>query len=403
MVTHIRPHLDEVVAAWLLITFGEKFFPGVKSAKLVFLEDEPRVYRPDSIYLGLGGKSAPESAIVFDEHRQGGRLQGTCTATLVAEHLRVRKPEVWDLVRRTLFCDIEQKVSPTELANLTKTRHSVDGGTNNLGVTNWAFDALDAIVFGHEDKSFDLIHAFLHFAERRKCENVVSEKVWTHIAKAKASQNNEVTELAYIASRMDRRWRGEWLTTTLEAMFRSTELFFGAVEEIRSKRRLDEIQTNSGPDWIMTIETESEFAARAASSALTGKSNVTLIRNSRTRHTQVFSKPTRRIGLSNFGAMIRMAEYRKRTGKLLSWKKAKGEGTVLEVPEWHMVSDTTLLNGSFTHPSVRPSCLTLGEILGIAESAFTSTGVKVWMTDYFGNGEDLFEPKSLEEVLGKSV
>ena len=36
IVTHERPHLDEIVAIWLLRRFGETRFPGISQAKVSY-------------------------------------------------------------------------------------------------------------------------------------------------------------------------------------------------------------------------------------------------------------------------------------------------------------------------------------------------------------------------------
>ena len=38
IVTHSRPHLDEIAAIWILRKFGEQTFPGISTAQLIFWE-----------------------------------------------------------------------------------------------------------------------------------------------------------------------------------------------------------------------------------------------------------------------------------------------------------------------------------------------------------------------------
>lgn len=77
LVTHINPHLDDIVAIWLFKTFQPEF----KDAKVEFIsasrnqaEKEEGV---DKIFLGTGGGR-------FDEHKEG---LNTCAGSLVYEFL----------------------------------------------------------------------------------------------------------------------------------------------------------------------------------------------------------------------------------------------------------------------------------------------------------------------------
>lgn len=92
IITHNRPHADELVALMLLRKFpeGEEKFPGVSSADVEFLGSgkipDGKTYLdfPDTIFLGVGGGPFDEHATV-DKERESGEV----CATLVARYLGI--------------------------------------------------------------------------------------------------------------------------------------------------------------------------------------------------------------------------------------------------------------------------------------------------------------------------
>ncbi len=78
LITHINPHLDDILGIWLF----RKFQPEFKEASLEFIsasrEAASKATSADKVYIGTGGGQ-------FDEHKEG--LQ-TCAGTLVYEYLK---------------------------------------------------------------------------------------------------------------------------------------------------------------------------------------------------------------------------------------------------------------------------------------------------------------------------
>lgn len=121
IITHRQPHLDELVAIFLLRQYGESLFPGVRRADIEF-------WRPDTS--SLGSRTAEdyeaEGTLLigigggrFDEHAVSGkeRVAGKCAANLVAEAIRCsRRAEVQNLIRYTSSNDLNGKVAGFELA-----------------------------------------------------------------------------------------------------------------------------------------------------------------------------------------------------------------------------------------------------------------------------------------------
>jgi len=126
--THEKPHLDEIVAIWLLKKFGEKKFPGISKAKITYWDTggETPDNRPAEEYekkgtvlIGIGGGR-------FDEHPNNGnpRKEGECTATLVAKVLQIENdPSLEKILAFTLNNDLKAAAHPFDLAYITKLMH----------------------------------------------------------------------------------------------------------------------------------------------------------------------------------------------------------------------------------------------------------------------------------------
>ena len=128
IVTHEKPHLDEIFAIWLLRTFGEEQFPGVSKAKVNYWTSggtspdglSAEQYLQDGIILvGVGGGC-------FDEHSTSAtaRKEGECTATLVAKALGIDEDPALDkLLRFVVQEDLKGSTSAFNLASMVKVMH----------------------------------------------------------------------------------------------------------------------------------------------------------------------------------------------------------------------------------------------------------------------------------------
>jgi hypothetical protein len=362
--------------------FGEKIFPGVSTAEIVFSDKEVRGDRDDCLYVGVGnGKSD------FDEHRQDGRLQNECVATLVAKRLgTLNKPGTKELLPEVLRCDTQPKTFATQLANLVKAMHRVKRGSDQHGTYLWAREAIDAIIFRKRNSGTDLRCLWKEFCleMKVKMEDEATKNVERYVHESFSRRNGFVTELASIVSRMDARVGYRWLWETFSMMLEDARMFLTAVEEMNSdKVTAFDVQTADGIEPAYFIEIDNEHAGRAAASKLTGKATICVVRNTN-GHTQIFSNPDMKLPMRNFIALLRMAEFKKWTGKTLLPEKAYGAGTIPECKQWHLPNPSMILNGSLTHPWIAPSRLTIGEIQEIARIAFTTTGRDLWIKEYCG-------------------
>jgi hypothetical protein len=148
LLTHERPHLDEIVAIWLLRKFGEQRFPGSGTAAVSFTSVrklaeaglKPEDYEARGmLLLGVGGGR-------FDEHPtlEEGRKAGDCATTLVAKELGISDdPALAKILRFVRAADVEGNASPFDVSYVVKLLHP-RFPTDPHKVIEWALVAIEA-------------------------------------------------------------------------------------------------------------------------------------------------------------------------------------------------------------------------------------------------------------------
>jgi len=145
--THVRPHLDEIVAIWLLIKFGADKYPGVAEAAIEYWTNGGNA--PDGrsaegyeaegyLLVGTGGGR-------FDEHGRNGdkSKQGDCAATLVAKDLGIdQDPILVKILKFTLTNDLHGTSHPFDISAISKAMHEFYPDDPEKVMT-WAMAALD--------------------------------------------------------------------------------------------------------------------------------------------------------------------------------------------------------------------------------------------------------------------
>lgn len=399
IVTHHRPHLDEMYAIWLLRMFGKSLFPNVENAILVFLKKELEHTYGDDLYVGIGFGQ-------FDEHRPNGRLENTCAAILVAEHLQIpSSPAMTNLLSDVLYCDTSNvNIGEVRLANLIKTMHRVKGGKDEFGTYKYAGVAFHGIVFGQRKLWFDIRVTWKEFVKER---NIPTDtKAWSNVNRfineSYGRQNSHITELACIAGCLDDDVRIPWLTETFEMLMEDALEYCRVVEYLKKHNYSIDIDMPWGLEPACLNVCDSELISKALNCESAGKPAIAVIQRS-SGHIQIFSDSKRKIDLTDFAAMVRMAEYTKRSGSVFSFESARGEGTKELCEVWHQPNKNTLLNGSLSHPGVEPSILSLGDIEDILIHAFTESRRQLWIAEYEKKGrgdcDTSTEAESLEGLL----
>jgi len=148
ILTHERPHLDEIVAIWLLRKFGEQRLPGVATAAVSYTSMrrlaeaglKPEDYEARGILLlGIGGGR-------FDEHpsMEEGRKADDCATTLVAKELGISgDPSLAKILRFVRAADVEGNASPFDISYVVKLLHA-QYPSDPHRVIEWALVAIEA-------------------------------------------------------------------------------------------------------------------------------------------------------------------------------------------------------------------------------------------------------------------
>jgi len=167
--THLNPHLDEIVAIWLLNRFGEKVFPGISEItnpyKIQYLSGNrfpksSEEYEAEGMLLiGTGGGR-------FDEHpsEDGKRKEDKCAATLVADALGLSSDPAFDqILRSTANNDLKGAGEPMGMAHIAKVR--LERGDHPGKVMEWVFEGLDAMYENQKTFHHETAVSFANIAE----------------------------------------------------------------------------------------------------------------------------------------------------------------------------------------------------------------------------------------------
>jgi len=147
IVTHPRPHLDEVVGIVLLRTYGREIYPGIENAEIKFCDagmtpegkSWKQLEKEGVVLIGIGGGR-------FDEHptQNKERVEMECAASLVAKYLGINEePWLAKLMKYTCNNDTKGGVNPFDLAammNLMMKRWFDHSPTGSL---EWAMNAVE--------------------------------------------------------------------------------------------------------------------------------------------------------------------------------------------------------------------------------------------------------------------
>ncbi len=196
ILTHEGPHLDEITAIWLLRRFGEKKFPGIGTAKVVYTgagggipggQTPEECERDGVLCIGVGGGR-------FDEHptTDGGRKQDECAATLVAGAIGVAgDPALGRILKYVVKNDLKGVGQPFDLAYLVKALHQ-QYSDNPEKVMEWAITGLE--VKYNEQSSF--VSAGEEFRRTAKVEEILGPGGKTFKMAVITSDNGQMNKFA---------------------------------------------------------------------------------------------------------------------------------------------------------------------------------------------------------------
>lgn len=426
LLLHMLPHLDELVALWIIRKFGLTHFPGVDKAPVKFVERVPqmasdRIEKSGFLCLGLGLGADRWS---IDEHRPNlkgrDRLPGQCTATLAAKRVgEDTNPALKRILDEVLWCDTESGVRYSQLAELVKLLHRFYKG-NSAEVVVWLFPALEAIysqqvlaVSAQGDET-TVSEFFSEYVSKNgnsseSIDKRVVGEIKKRIADSVSNMDRSVTELAHVVRSMQRQGVDQQIVRNFcfkvfEA-WQYDQVEFDEAVAIVDKAVVKHILVKSGSNEFtlkaIVVRGDSHHLLRAANWL---GARFVVIQNGRGQ-VQVFvnTKAPDSITLDTFVGMIRVLETSPGIRKSLVWQKLKTTGAEYVANNWYYFRDARqLLNGSLTHPAVTPTTLHLDAIVGALEHAFHPRLIVKWMRQ-IGDPMRLFSRLSKPGQFSPSV
>lgn len=163
---HPRPHLDELLALYILRKYGQTLFPGITKAKIHLVRAEGDATGEADDHegnLALGVLALGTGKGPFDEHTLEGVSQNECCATLVAKYLGVQgNPELRQLLNYTLNNDRKGTSTQFDLAQIIQALYFLHGKDKNgeLAVVTEALGLITALWERQRDFHVNAAQAF---------------------------------------------------------------------------------------------------------------------------------------------------------------------------------------------------------------------------------------------------
>jgi hypothetical protein len=343
IITHNRPHADELVALMLLKKFpqGEEKFSGVSTAEVSFLttgelpNGQTAKDFPDTVFLGCGGGD-------FDEHAtsQKGRTEGECCATLVAKYLGINMdPALQKILTFIKSEDLKGSVVKNELPTIIKLLHSFYKD-EYFKISKWVEDAYYAIYNNELDKWNSIK------------EESNRELVWKEMkGKWQRPTLENILELLKGNDYKDIIW---WEKFVNDAIDYQKSRFIEAQDEFKNKAVISDMQTKGGQMIrVCFVNSDNEEMNKYARSI---GMHVVLQINSR-GNCLIMTDRKKKIDLSYSFVLIRMAEQYYRDGiKMKDQNILSKEGFVDGIPYWYLFKTKEMgFNGSLTTTDVEPT------------------------------------------------
>lgn len=328
IVTHLRPHADELVALMLLRKFpeGEEKFPGVKNAEISFLktgelpDGKTAEDFSDTLFLGCGGG-------MFDEHATSKkeRSEGETCATLVARKLGIDKDKALEKILHFIKEeDLGGSKVKNELPMIIKFLH-VKYSEDYDSIYKWA------------EKAY-----WNEYLEEK--ENLTERGLW---------QRPTLENVFDILKK-----RGEdaesWKKFADRAIDFQRERFEMAKKEFREKGKMEKIIGADGkPINVASVESENEEMNKFARSI---GAHIVVQFNQR-GNVAILTDTKRKLDLTFCFVLLRMAEQHFRGGvKIKDEKELSKEGFVDGIPYWYLFHTKGMgFNGSSTTTDVEPT------------------------------------------------
>lgn len=334
IVTHFRPHADELIALMFLKNFteGEEKFPGVQKAKIEFLTTgklpEGKTYKdfPDTIFLGVGGGP-------FDEHESESqeRSEGEVCATLVAKALGIEsKPELQGILKVVRDEDLSGAKEKDSLSVMIKFLHS-------------CFKDDYEKIYKWSETSY--------MAHIRNFTKIGENKLFT------------LEETKKILKEENFSGVDEWISIIDTAQKYQNDEYQKALKEFDEKAIKEVVTAYDGkPVSFSFIESDNEEMSKAARSRM---SQLIVQKNSR-GNVFIFTYRKRNLDLSSVIVLLRLAEQHfAGEVKIKDTKTLSQIGIIENIPWYLFYTKDSIYNGSLTTKDIPPTKIPNNKLISI--------------------------------------
>ncbi len=390
IVTHKHLDPDATGATFLLKNYGEKKFPGISRAKVLFWsggEEFNRMGENSNILtVDVGGGR-------FDHH-PADRYPDQCAVTLVAKHLGIQeRPELRNLIRYIKNHDLHGTRAPLDFADFIQCLNKRYSGEDRK-VLEYGFAIIEAKI-ALEKKGIErdtksairLLEQWLK--EKRILSNDLGARQIRRYLNALKNGNKRDFDFAEIIQGLEIVQNSEEKVRSiafelLDAKHEEQRALFGRASIDLLKARVTVIQskkerTIKGKKFVVVSGGSDEQGfSRLARSAKYGYNAAIIIQRNSNGRTLIFTNKRHDTAraLKNIVAMIRLEEqlWQNKRRLTVDFSRLSKPGKIREVPNWYFQKENhlgggKLLNGSLTAPDIAVTKIPLGRVRQIVETA----------------------------------
>jgi len=412
MVTHVDPHLDEIETIRRFQRgHGEKQLPGSTVAAMnVRFTEGMWVVSSDTYFDSI--RMLPIGCVpgtrFNDKSRDGKRIPGHCTCTIVSSHLGLNDPILKRIAEEVLRCDSEPGVKSTELAELVKMGHR--RVSNNASVLKWAIALLDAVnvqlafAYVPAPGNHSLMTIFGQFVNEDRFPDDQARPRLCELVKGSMDRKDRITELSFIADCLIRANHPDTLDLVgfaLDHLYNDIIEYRNAIKECRKSHdritvEMFRADQNRVIDLrVLFVKSDHPSIIRASKHQDAGAAGLLIKRNSAGQVGVFADKNRQGLHIDDLVAMIRWTELPKdqldrplvggamgipadlEPAKLWDWLKS--DGALEQVPHWYYARGAGhFMNGSLTHPNEPATEIASQFFIDMTHCAFVPEKVREW-------------------------
>jgi len=396
IVTHARPHEDELAGIALLMELPSRFDTSKAGIEIVTSDQGLEKYksRDDVLFIGVGARSGFSAGCadrIFDEH--GDKDKTVCSADLVARKVVQVNGEFKEFLDEVRLHDLGRSSAPTSLASVLKARYEQE---DEHRVIEWGLRGLRAICRRIRDARPITPNpdAFLEEAasayEQVGRANRVDPRIFQGLlasftGSANSGKMTEIGTMFYALMDESAPEARYWCRLATLDLARRQVAFKKGVEDFKRNHTRLEVTTPFFVAKVAFMQSDSGLMDKVFRCRDAGAYDILVLRNAKGQ-VGIFTKNNpgqlAPLNLEPLVRMVRWAEIMASGKKPHSfWGLATEEGPKGEDTWYYFKQGGMILNGSKSKPEVRATRLTNKDLAYILKCAFTERGLQRFMRE----------------------